>query len=176
MGNLTDKGILGAVRKAKASGADVWLTDETKARGVGRLRFRASENGQATFYFRYSDTTGKRDSIVLGSYDPKGAAGLTLKAARAKAGELSKRYQAGERDLRASLEHEAAEERARIETAARARIEAERQATAGTLQKLLEGYVHHLKRQGKQSAQDVQKHLPAQRDRRIPAPGGNARR
>ena len=92
----------------------------------------------------------------LARYDAKGRGRADPKAAaRAKAGELSKRFQSGERDLRAFLEHEAAEERARMETAARARMEAERQATAGNLQKLLQGYVHHFERQGKQSAQDV---------------------
>ena len=93
MASVTDREIVKAAREAKSSGTDVWLTDASKARGVGRLRLRASETGQSTFYFRYSDSTGKRDSIVLGTYDGKGAAGLTLKAARAKAGELSKLYQ-----------------------------------------------------------------------------------
>ncbi len=155
MASITDKGIAKAAREAKSGGADIWITDEAKARGVGRLRLRASETGQTAFYFRYSDTTGKRDSIVLGAYDGKGAAGLTLKAARTKAGELSKLYQSGKRDLRAHLEHESAEDRARMETAARARTEAQRQATAGTLHKLLDGYIAHLERQGKQSAQDA---------------------
>ncbi|MGA7181415.1 MAG: tyrosine-type recombinase/integrase [Thiobacillaceae bacterium] len=155
MASITDKGIAKAARDAKSSGTDVWLTDASKARGVGRLRLRASESGQIAFYFRYSNSAGKRDSIVLGSYDIKGAAGLTLKAARTKAGELSKRYQDGEHDLREHLEHEEAEKRARMETAARARKENERQATAGTLRNLLGGYVKHLERQGKQSAQDV---------------------
>lgn len=152
---ITDKSIAKADREARATGADVWLTDQTKARGVGRLRLRATETGQLAFYFRYSDSTGKRDSLVLGTYDQDGAAGLTLKAARAKAGELSKLYQAGKRDLRAHLEHDSAEQRLRMETAARARTEAERQAVAGSLQKLMDGYVAHLKRQGKQSEPDV---------------------
>src|SRR4051812_2813672 len=121
MASITDKGIAKAIREAKAAGTDVWLTDEAKARGVGRLRVRATKDGQATFYFRYSDSTGKRDSIGLGTYDDRGAGGLTLKDARAKAGHLSKLYQAGTHDLRAHMEHESAEQRARIETAARAR-------------------------------------------------------
>jgi len=155
MASITDKGILKAARDAKKNGADVWLTDESKARGVGRMRLRATAAGQCAFYFRYSDSGGKQDTLPLGTYDDKGAAGLTLKAARGKAGELSKLYQDGKRDLRAHLEHESAEKRARMETAARARTEAERQATAGTLQKLMDGYIAHLKRQGKQSEQDV---------------------
>lgn len=155
MDSITDKGIAKAARDAKENGADVWLTDGSKARGVGRLQVRATETGQSAFYFRYTASDGKRIALPLGSYDDKGAAGLTLKAARAKAGELSKLYQAGARDLREHLAHEAAEERARVEAAAKARTEAERQATAGTLQKLLDAYIAHLERQKKQSAQDA---------------------
>lgn len=155
MANMTDKGIAAATREAKASGADVWITEETKSRGKGRLRLRATVTGQGVFYFRYSDSSGKRDSLTLGSYDAKGVDGLTLKDARAKAGELSKLYQDGKRDLREHLDHEEAEESARIKEAARARAEAERQATAGSLGKLLDGYIAHLERQGKQSAQDA---------------------
>lgn len=155
MASITDKGIAKAARDAKKSGADVWLTDASKARGVGRLQLRATETGQSAFYFRYSGSDGKRVALPLGTYDDKGAAGLTLKAARARAGGLSKLYQAGTHDLRAHLEHEAAEQRALMERAARARIEAERQATAGTMHKLLDGYIAHLERQGKQSAQDA---------------------
>lgn len=155
MASITDKGIAKAARDAKSSGADVWMTDEAKARGVGRLRVRATPAGHCAFYFRYSDPSGKQVPLTLGSYDDKGAAGLTLKAARAKAGELSKLYQAGKRDLRAYLEHEAAEDLERMDTAAKARTEAERQAVAGSLQKLMDGYIAHLTRQGKQSAQDA---------------------
>lgn len=155
MASITDKGIAKAVRDAKSTGADVWLTDASKARGVGRLQLRATATGQAAFYFRYAGSDGKRVALPLGTYDDKGAAGLTLKKAREQAGEYSKLYQSGHRDLRAYLEHESAEGRAHIEAAAKARTEAERQAQAGSLQKLMDGYVAHLKRQGKQSAQDV---------------------
>ena len=155
MASISDKSIPKAARDAKASGADIWLTDEQKQRGVGRLRLRATAAGQCAFYFRYSDGTGKQDSIALGIYDAKGKDGLSLKAARDKAGAWSKLYQSGKHDLRAYLEHQAAEEKTQIEAAARARTEAERQAKAGSLQKLMDGYIAHLTRQGKQSAQDV---------------------
>ncbi|MGE0875657.1 MAG: tyrosine-type recombinase/integrase [Burkholderiales bacterium] len=123
---------------------------------MGRLMFRARATGQGMFYFRYTNpTSGRQDSEPIGAYDPKGAAGLTLKDARAKQGEYSRLYQGGARDLRAHLEHERAEQAARIERAAKDRHEAQRQATAGTLRKLLEGYIAHLERQGKQSAQDA---------------------
>ena len=58
--------------------------------------------------------------------------------------------------MRAHLDHEHAEERARIETAARARAEEERKAKSGTLKAMLDGYVAHLERQGKtDSASDA---------------------
>ena len=155
MASITDKGIGKALRDAKLSSADVWMTDEAKARGVGRLRLRATPAGQCAFYFRYSTSTGKQDSLKLGIYDQNGAGGLTLKGARAKAGELSKLYQAGKHDLRIALDHETAEELARIDAAARDRAELERQTEAGSLQKLMDAYVAHLKRQKKQAAQDA---------------------
>src|ERR1035437_5771126 len=137
MGNLTEKQLQKALRDAKKSGADVLLTDASKARGVGRLRFRARPTGQGIFYFRYFDSAGKQDAIALGVFDETGRAGLSLKAARSKGGELSKLYQAGIRDLRAHLDSEAADERARIERGAREREQAERQAAAGSLTALL---------------------------------------
>ncbi len=55
-----------------------------------------------------------------------------MREARDQAGKLSRLYQAGRKDLRQFLEHESAEERAKIEAAKRAREETERQAKAGT--------------------------------------------
>jgi len=152
---MTDKTVAKAARDAKEAGTDIWMTDAAKQRGIGRLRLRASANGQTSFYFRYSTASSKQDQIALGIYDRSGAAGLTLGSARARAGELSKLYQSGRHDLRDHLANEAAADRARTAAAARARIEAERQAVAGTLQTLMDGYVAHLTRQGKLAAQDV---------------------
>ncbi len=61
--------------------------------------------------FRYTDADGKRIRLPLGAYDRDGTTGLTLKAARKKANELSALYQSGIINLRESLE---AEENARI--------------------------------------------------------------
>lgn len=157
MTNLIEKTTLAkAIRDAKRAGEDVWLTDATKQRGVGALRFRArGSSGNGAFYFRYTDSSGKQDSLALGVYDPEGRAGLTLKQARAKYGEWSRLYQGGKRDLRALFEHQEAEERAHIEGAARKRDEAERLAKSGTLSALLDGYVKHLERQGKQAKGDA---------------------
>jgi len=155
MSSLTANEVKKALREAKASGEDIYLTDAAKARGVGRLRLRARSTGQGLFYFRYVDSSGKQDSIAIGVYDEDGRRGLSLKGARAKTGELSRLYQGGQRDLRAFLEHQDAEGRATMESAARARAEEERQARSGTFRALLNGYVTHLERQGKTSAKDA---------------------
>lgn len=156
MASITDKSIAKAARNARATGEDVWINDGAKGRGTGVLEFRAKASGSVITYFRYTDASGKRDRLQLGTYDVEGVAGLTLKATRAKAGELSKLYQSGVRDLRAHLDHESAEATARIEEARRSRAEAERLDHSGSLEKLCEGYVAHLARQGKvRSAQDT---------------------
>lgn len=155
MATLTDNTIQKALRDAKASGVDVWLTDQTKARGIGRLRLRARPGKVGMWYFRYSDPDGKQVQLPIGAYDANNVTGLGLKEARGKAGELSKQYQDGHRDLRAHIEHQQAEEAARIETAKRAREEAARKAKSGSLKALLQGYGDYLKAQGKQSTKDV---------------------
>lgn len=155
MTTWTDKTILKAIREAKAAGADVWLTDSAKSRGVGRLRLRASANGRASFYFRYTNPEGKQAQVPLGVYDDSGNAGMTLKAATSRKGELSKLYQDGHRDLHGYLAHLEAEEEAMRAAAKREREEAERQAASGSLKALCEGYVSHLERLGKSSAKEA---------------------
>ena len=156
MASLTDKEITKALKDAKSRGEDIYLTDAARARGVGRLRLRARSTGQGLFYFRYVDSAGKQTSIPIGIYDANGKRGLTLKKAREKAGEFSRFYQNGRHDLRAYLDDQDAQERARMESAARARQEEERQAKSGTLKALLKGYIAHLKRHGKSSASDAE--------------------
>lgn len=155
MASLTDIKIQNAIAAAKNTGKDVWLTDATKARNVGRLRFRAMPSGNGAFLFRYNDSNGAQRHFPVGVYDPRGRAGYTLKTARDRAGVLSRRYQAGERDLHVHLAHERAEELARIEETRRVREEEERKARAGTLRALLDGYVAYLEKRGKQSAADA---------------------
>lgn len=152
MSSWTDKTIEKAVRDA-TSGDDVWLTDATKERGVGRLRLRANGKG-GRFYYRYSKD-GKQAQVLLGVYDSSGQAGLTLKGARIKAGELSKIYQSGVHDLHAYLAQQEADRQAAIKAAAAARDMAERQAKSGSLEALCNGYVAHLERLGKTSAKAV---------------------
>lgn len=129
-----------------------WLADSGR-KGVGRLAARATGGG-ITFYFRYTLPNGKRDALPLGKYDPRGVNGLTLQEASAQAGELSRRYQSGARDLRAVLEAEAREaERQRNEAAAAEAAEQARKTA--TLGKLLEAYADSLDRAGKASARST---------------------
>lgn len=145
---LTDSGIKKAIRDAKASGTDVWLTEEG-ARGSGRLCLRAGKK-DANFYFRYTGPDGKQARLALGSYDIVG-----LKDARAKAGDLSRLYQDGYRDLHAFLAQQQAEQAAAIKVAAAQREKAERQAVTGSLDALCSAYTAWLDAQSKQSAKDA---------------------
>ena len=144
-----------AGEKAELSAEGEWLSDGARGRGAGTLQFRATAGGEVFAYFRYVDSKGKQDRLRVGAYDPRGVDGLTLRQARDKAGEWSKLYQDGRRDLRAFVEHQRAEERGTIEAAKREREQAERQAKSGTVRALFLGYIEHLERQGKRSAGDV---------------------
>jgi integrase len=155
MSSLTDKGIGKAIRKAISDDSDVYITDAAKARGVGRLRLRARPTGQCMFYFRYSDRRGRQDSLSLGIYDPDGTAGLTLRKARERAGELSRLYQDGNYNLRAFLADRDAKERERLEQARRTREELARHRQTATLEALMKGYVAHLEKQEKESFKEV---------------------
>lgn len=155
MGSLVDIDIQNAISKATRSGKDVWLTDGLRSRGVGRLRLRVGPAGNAAFLFRYNDSEGKQRHLSIGIYDRSGRSGYTLKAARERAGEISRRYQAGERDLHIHLAHERAEQLEKKQEAQRQREQAERDASSGTMRALLDGYIAHLERQGKVSYRDV---------------------
>jgi hypothetical protein len=63
---------------------------------------RIALGGERSLYFRYTTTsTGQRDTLAVGAYDPKGRKSyLTLAAAREKAASWSKQYKDGARDLR----------------------------------------------------------------------------
>lgn len=139
-GMLTARGI--ATMQAGA-----WAADPA-ARGAGRLQVRKLASGSAAFYYRYTAPDGERVRIPIGS-------GLTLADARASAARLSRRYQSGDRDLRAAIEAERREgERQR---AAKVREAAAIEASAAaTLGALLAAYVEQLKRDGKESARAVE--------------------
>ena len=129
MGILTDKDM-----QAQAAGTDQWLTEDAP-RGSGRLLGRITRSGERAFYFRYTTSTGERDTLRIGAYHPKGANGaLTVAQARALAAEWRKLYSSGARDLRVHLARQRAlalelEEEARAAAQAAA-LEAEARAHA----------------------------------------------
>lgn len=147
---ITSRG-LAAIQPGK------WLADDGR-KGAGRLVAFGMKSGGVAFYFRYTKADGARDALPLGHHDPKGRDGLTLQKASDRAGELSKRYQAGDRDLRMALE---AEER----EAQRQRRAAERDAVAASMQQhatlgaLLTAYIDQLRRDGKPSMRSVERAL-----------------
>jgi integrase len=133
--------------------SDKWLSDGA-VRGSGALWARCGASG-LSFYFRYTDGEGRKRSVAIGGYDQDGAKGLTLAQARERAGALSKLYRDGIKDLHEHLEREReAAMRARRAEEAAVRAAAE-DAQRGTLKQLLDAYVGHLERAGKQSVRDV---------------------
>lgn len=139
-------------KKLEALKPGKWLTEPGK-RNEGALRAKGSETG-SRLYFRYRTSSGAYDDLPLGMYDPTGREGLTLDAARRRAGELSQRYRSGDRDLREIIEGERdAAERARAD--AKRMTEAAEAREAATLGALLSAYVRQLQRDGKASASEV---------------------
>ena len=73
-----------------------WAADPAP-RGEGVLQARKLTNGAIAFYYRYTGPDGTRVRLPIGT-------SLGLADARRQAAELSRRYQSGDRDLRAALE------------------------------------------------------------------------
>jgi hypothetical protein len=127
-----------------------WASDPG-ARGAGRLQAYKLTNGGLAWYYRYTLPTGKRDSLPIGT-------DLTLAEARQVFAQLCRRYQAGERDLRAALQAE----RAAAEEARRRAAEAElasKAKAAATLGTLLTAYWSQLEKAGKVSHRSVKNSL-----------------
>lgn len=103
MATITDKGM-----QAKPTDEDQWLTQPFK-RGAGVFVGRITSAGERLFYFRYSDSAGRRPFLPIGAYHPKGKAGLTLSQAYEKARELSILYVSGNKDLREHLNQQQAD-------------------------------------------------------------------
>lgn len=115
MTSLTDKGM-----QAKSTIKDQWLTQPFK-RGSGVFVGRITPSGERLFYFRYTDSTGKRPFLPLGPYHQKGKLGLTLADAYAKACSLADLYRSGVKDLhhhfkQKIIDDSKAEEQARQDT------------------------------------------------------------
>lgn len=126
-------------------------------RGGGVLVFHASSAGHIWAYFRHTLPDGRRYDYPLGPYDEKGRQGSNLATLRERAGELSRLYRSGTKDLRAHFEAKA---KAKAAALAEAEAEAARQREeqgGQTLARLMEIYIHHLEGQGKDAtAKDVQ--------------------
>ena len=137
MATITTKSITSLAKKPGS-----WLSERLN-HGHGTLAFRCLANGEIGIYFRYLDN-GKRVALPIGRYDEKGVKGITLSAARSKAGEFSQQHAGG---LVAIREH--------IEADRQAKNEALRKAKVGTFGQLLNAYVHALESEGKQSARQV---------------------
>lgn len=123
MATITDKAM-----QARPGDTDTWLTHSLK-RGAGALVGRITPSGERLFYFRYTDSSGKRPLFPIGPYHPKGANGLTLAQAFDRGAELSALYRSGVRDLREYFERLDEEQRLAAEAARLATQEAERLAT-----------------------------------------------
>jgi len=130
-------------------------------RGSGALWFKCSRAGTTSAIFRYT-AGGKVKDWSLGIFDPEGKLGISLAKARAKAAELSRLIQSGIDDPRAHLEEQkrlSAAEQAKAQAEADAAVEAARRAEEDqrryTLRALLDTYVSHLERVGKQSSSQV---------------------
>ena len=145
------------VKALRTLAPKVWLSDGGP-RGAGTLVFRRT-NGVTRAYYRYTQPDGSRYALPLGHYDEDGANGLTLAQARTKAGELSKLYLSGEKDVRAYLDAIEADRKAALAAERTAQAEAAAQVEAGqryTLSALCKAYVAALEAQGKtKSARDV---------------------
>ncbi|RUS66693.1 Prophage integrase IntA [Saezia sanguinis] len=118
----------------KPTDKDIWF-NESAPKGHGRFLARITPAGERLFYFRYSDSSGKRVRLPLGTYSRTGTAGLTLKEARQRAMVLADLYVSGHTNLREYLETERVNSAVRQESE-RLRLErekAEAEATAAAM-------------------------------------------
>lgn len=145
---LNDKRV--AAAKPKAGRGEAWLSDGG-GRGQGRLMLRVLASGSKRWYFRYTDTAGKRAQVAIGDYTDDGR-GVSLAKARDEAARMRALHRAPEsHDVREYLAAQDAKWRAE-EAAQRAREES---AKGESLRALLAHYVAYLERAGKQSAADA---------------------
>lgn len=103
--------ITDAQMRATATAVDQWLTQPFQ-RGAGVFVGRITPAGERLFYFRYTDSKGKRPFLPIGGFkDKRGGPGLTLAEANDRATELSTLYRSGIKDLREHLEQQDADAR-----------------------------------------------------------------
>jgi integrase len=128
------------------------LTEDRHGRGAGSLVVRWGSDDTRWFYFRFTGLERKQYAIPLHV--------ATLSEARRKVEEYAKRtHEARERgvDLRAMLEEERRKERIFEGIRQDAESKAAREAQRGTLEVLLNAYIAHLERSGKQAAGDARR-------------------
>lgn len=120
MAKITDKAL-----RAKSTTKNQWLR-ESMIWGHGSLVARITPAGERLFYFEYTGSDKKRDSLPIGSFGV-GYGLLGLAEARQKAMELASLHKSGVFDLREHFEREE-----KLEAAAReaelARLQAEKAA------------------------------------------------
>jgi len=136
-------------------GKDRWLSDGG-SRGSGRLVARITREGVQLYfqYFRPGEQEKKR-VLSIGPYDQSGTRGLSLPQARARAAELSALYREGITDLHEHLERQRKAAGLALQAAEDAARREREAASRSTLKQLLEAYVEHLERLGKQCVGDV---------------------
>lgn len=126
---------------------------QSLGRGNGTLSARALADGRITFYYRYTNSEGKRERVPLGLFSPRTAKGrLTLEQAADRADKLCRRYRDGDRDLKAALEQERRQRETQRKTEAKEAARAEQRASLGDV---LEAYCDQLDKQNKASAPKV---------------------
>jgi integrase len=149
MAQLTDRAL-----QRKWTGKDEWLSD-SGSRGAGRLIAKLAATG-VMFYFQYY-LNGHRRFLPIGPYDPKAERGLKLIQARDQAQALSVLMRSGVTDLHGYYkDQEIDRQRLRDQAVAEAARVA-REAKSSSLGQLLDAYVNHLERSGKQATQDVKR-------------------
>lgn len=149
MAQLTDRAL-----QRKWTGKDEWLSD-SGSRGAGRLIAKLAATG-VTFYFQYY-LNGHRRFLPIGPYDPKAERGLKLIQARDQAQALSVLMRSGVTDLHGYYKDQEIDRQQLRDQAAAEAARVAREAKSSSLGQLLDAYVNHLERSGKQATQDVKR-------------------
>ena len=97
---ITDKSM-----RAQPGTKDAYIIEDGK-RGAGRFVGRITPAGARLFYFRYTNSAGKREWLLIGSYDGRGdgVQSFTVLQARNRATEFATLYAEGHHDLKGFLE------------------------------------------------------------------------
>lgn len=135
-------GIQDREMKAAPGPKDIWLK-ESLGYGHGSLCGRITPGGERRFYFRYVNSAGRDERLLIGPYSPGGLNGLTLAQARDRARDLSKLYREGTKDLREHFEQrrrdlaqQEADARSAAELARRAAQEEQAQRAAAAARRV----------------------------------------